>query len=363
MTPLFAALDATGALRFVSEVERGAECGCACPVCGSALVARQGAAYEWHFAHEAAQERPECATAAHSMLRRLMTEHLQARGDAAELLLPPWRQRVAIVGALVNVHEDVQWSARVMGPLQWQTQAAAHEPVAHARLDTGVDLHLFVAVDDAPLPPEADGAHLVFRCSPPPASALRDRHALNLHLEQHGEMVWRHHPDSLGLAAAAQARLEARSAQVYRNWLAVADTAGGAPGAYDVDAAPPAPLFYGPSTPAMPEVAPRYACAPDHAPNVSFTFYRLSDTQAWLLYRLDRKGPTDWRTASEKFYALAPHPHPFEGWAQALPETVGVADLSAGVVRCTSFLAAVTYLSRRTVLTRSDRDPVAFEGL
>jgi len=189
---------------------------------------------------------------------------------------------------------------------------------------------------------------------------LRDRHAAEQHLAQHGELAWVHHPDTLGLVAAAQARLEARGRQIYANWLAMADAAGGP--ATVVDTRPP-PLFYGPSTRTEPKEAPRYACAPAHAPNVSFTLYRLSPTEAWLLYLLERVGPLDWRTATEKFYALAPYPGPFEGWAQALPLSVGVADLDVGIVRCTGFLDAVTYLSRRSQLTRSGRDPMAFQGV
>ncbi len=359
MTPLFAALDASGALRFIGEVERGADCGCTCPVCGSALVARQGAANEWHFAHEASQERPECETAATRMLHRLMLEHLQARREAGALLLPPYRQRVAIVRALINVHEDVQWGAQMMGPLQWQADATGHEPVARARLDTGVELHLFVAVGDAEPPaPPVDGAQAVFRCRLPAGSALRDRQAAEQHLAQHGELAWVHHPDALGLVAAAHARLEARSRQIYANWLSMADAAGGP--ATVVDTRPP-PLFYGPGTRAEPREAPRYTCAPAHAPNVSFTLYRMSPTEAWLLYLLEREGPLDWRTATEKFYALAPYPGRFEGWEQALPASVGVADPAAGIVRCKGFLDAVTYLSRRAKFTRSGRDPRVFE--
>ncbi|MCW5668831.1 MAG: hypothetical protein KIT86_04155 [Hydrogenophaga sp.] len=361
MTLLFAAPDASGALRFIGEVERGAVCGCSCPVCGSALVARQGAANEWHFAHEASQERPECETAADRMLRRLMVEHVQTRGEAGGLSLPPYQQRVAIVRALINVHEDVQWGAQAMGGLQWRAEAAPDEPVAQARLDTGADLHLFVMVGEGQLPPPQTGcAQLVFRCRLPPGSVLRDRQAAEQYLAQHGELAWAHHPDTLGLVAAAQARLEARSRQIYANWLAMADAAGGP--ATVVDARPP-PLFYGPSTRPDPRQAPRYACAPAHAPNVSFTLYRLSPTEAWLLYLLERVGPLDWRTATEKFYALAPYPGPFDGWAQALPPSVGVADLDVGVVRCTGFLDAVTYLSRRAHSTRSGRNPLAFEAV
>lgn len=361
MTPLFAALDASGALRFIGEVERGADCGCSCPVCGSALVARQGAANEWHFAHEASQERPECETAATRMLHRLMFEHLQVLSEADPLPLPPYRQRVAIVRALINVHEDVQWGARVMGAVQWCADPASGDPVARARLDTGVDLRLFVAVGDAePPPPLADEAQAVFRCRPPPASVLRDRRSVEQYLVQHGELAWAHHPDALGLIAAARARLETRSRQIYANWLSMADAAGGP--ATVVDARPP-PLFYGPGTRPDPREAARYTCAPAHAPNVSFTLYRMSPTEAWLLYLLERVGPVDWRTAPEKFYALAPFPAPFEGWAQALPTSVGVADPAVGIVRCKGFLDAVTYLSRRAQSTRSGRNPTAFEAV
>lgn len=374
MIPLFAAPDATGALRFISEVERGADCGCRCPVCGSPLVARKGLAYEWHFAHEAAQERPECEAAAARVWLRLMAEYLQARDAADSFSLPPYRQRVAIVRSLVNVHEDVQWNTRAMGAWQWQPLAADTGPVAQVRLDTGTYLELFVAQSGATqaVPDPADGARLVFVCSVPPAAVLRERSAVWLHLALHGEFVWRHHPDTLGLVAAARRRLEARSATVYRNWLLVADAASQAPALpamadTDIPSAAPAPLFYTPGAPVVPEAAPSYACAPGHAPNTSFTFYRLSDAQAWLLYRLDRQNPGAQPPPAphvpERSYALAPHPHPFDGWAHALPESVGVADLSAGVVRCRSFLDAVTYLSRRTLFTRSGRDPAAFAGL
>lgn len=349
-------------MRFIGDVQRGADCGCACPECAKPLVARQGSANDWHFAHEASQERPECKAGAFNMLRRLAIEHLQARSQGSGLLLPPYQQRVAIAGALVNLNEDVQWHAQPMGEVQWNVRAAAHEPVARARLDTGVELHLFVLVDDAALPAcETGCAQAVYRCRMPPAQALRERHTAEHHLEQHGELRWGHHPDTLGHVAVARARLEARSRRIYGNWLAMADAQASA-AAVAAEAAP-APLFYGPGTPAVPAVAPRHACAPGHAPNVSFTFYRLSATEAWLLYLLERTGPTDWRNAAEKHYALAPYPGPFEGWADALPDTVGVADKAAGIVRCTGFLGAVTYLSRRTVVTRSGRDPAAFAGL
>ena len=326
-------------------------------------MARQGAANEWHFAHEASQERPECETASASMLRRLMIEHLRSREGAGGLPLPPYRQRVSIVRTLINVHEDVQWRARPMGHAQWQPLAPAHEPVVRVRLDTGVELHIHVALDaSGPPPSEGTVAQAVFRCPLPPPGVLRDRGSVDRHLAQHAELVWLHHPDTMGLLAAAQARLESRSRQIYRNWLNMAHAAGGPATVDEAEDSLPAPLFYGPATPTLPESAPRYDCAPGHAPNISFTFYRLSETEAWLLYLLERKGPADWRAASEKLYALAPYPAPFAGWADAVPTSVGVADRVAGIVRCRGFLDAVTYLSRRSQLTRSGRDPSVFLG-
>ena len=89
---------------------------------------------------------------------------------------------------------------------------------------------------------------------------------------------------------------------------------------------------------------------------------RFSKTLSTLLGGLIY-GWLDWRTASQKYYALAPYPDRFEGWADALPSSVGVADMAAGIVRCKGFLDAVTYLSRRSRITRSSRDPDAFRGL
>lgn len=40
----------------VSEVQRGAACGCVCPGCGKPLVARKGAEVEHHFAHADGEE-------------------------------------------------------------------------------------------------------------------------------------------------------------------------------------------------------------------------------------------------------------------------------------------------------------------
>lgn len=372
MSKLFAAVDAAGAMRLVGEVERGAECGCLCPECGSPLVARQGASYDWHFAHEASsQERPECGAGTARLLRRLAVGHLRALDAAAGLRLPAYQQEVALVRALIHLRETVQWGAHLLDRLEWLAGAGEQAPVARARLDTGVDLLLFARVVDDPAAPQApvaapgnggagDAARITFQCRMPPAAAWRERRLVEQHLQAHGELVWGHHPDTLGLVRAARERLETRGYRIYSNWLSMVDAQRQAL----ADAsAPAAPLFYGPSLLASPEAARRHACAPAHALNVNFTFYRLSDQEAWLLYMLEREEPADWRTMRQKSYALAPYPGPFDGWTQAIPKAVGVADETLGIVRLAGFLDAVTYLSRRARVTRSDRDPSAFKGL
>lgn len=44
MTLLFAALDATGSVRFIGDVPRGLQSGCFCPTCGGPVIARRATA-------------------------------------------------------------------------------------------------------------------------------------------------------------------------------------------------------------------------------------------------------------------------------------------------------------------------------
>ncbi len=50
------ALTAGGDTVHISEVQRGAECGCVCPGCGRPLIARKGTEVEHHFAHADGEE-------------------------------------------------------------------------------------------------------------------------------------------------------------------------------------------------------------------------------------------------------------------------------------------------------------------
>ncbi|MCP1675684.1 hypothetical protein J2T57_002834 [Natronocella acetinitrilica] len=77
-------IDKQGHLVSVLEVVNGKACGCACPVCGGQLVARQGEVRAWHFAHASASH---CDGAAETVL------HLAAK----ELILR--RQGMMLPGA------------------------------------------------------------------------------------------------------------------------------------------------------------------------------------------------------------------------------------------------------------------------
>ncbi len=69
--------DAAGRMVHVSEVPRGASCGCLCPACCAPLIARHGEVRVWHFAH---QSRARCdpAGAITAAMRGFAQQVLQA---------------------------------------------------------------------------------------------------------------------------------------------------------------------------------------------------------------------------------------------------------------------------------------------
>jgi Competence protein CoiA-like family len=118
MSNLFAALDAGGQQRFISEVERGVACACFCPECTSPLIAKHGDEKVWHFAHAAGQERPECSAGAANMMRRIAIEYL---GSLASISLPTYKELVREGStpwectALTQAGQQA-WSAGCAGP-------------------------------------------------------------------------------------------------------------------------------------------------------------------------------------------------------------------------------------------------------
>ena len=97
-TQLTWAAKANGELAHISEVKNGLQCGCSCPACGTALIARQGKVREHHFAHA---NGAECAQAVESALhlaaKAIIAEHRQMVLPAVEIEFPhsTWRRGIA----------------------------------------------------------------------------------------------------------------------------------------------------------------------------------------------------------------------------------------------------------------------------
>jgi hypothetical protein len=368
MIRLFAGLGREGAMRFVGEVERGAACGCVCPECGSPLVAKQGNEKDWHFAHEGGQERPECEAGAINMLRRLAVEYL--RGQPT-LDLPPCRERVKVRSPLRELSEDVEWSVRTEGAVQWIDRPSKSSPVGRAQLESGADLEIFVEIGDQvsrnyPSGTEAK-ASVVFWSTLPVVSDLRKRLYAEQHLRRHGQFIWRHHPDNFGIAEAARARLrdEAQSDEehVDRIRRRQAEEAGrkwsGIAGRLQQ---PPPDVVHRPLTRVAEEnsvdlkgsesLAKKYDWAPDQKPGSAFIFYRLRDGSAWVVY-----------TLQDASRGLAAWPCAEEGWDEALPLHVGIPDLALGIYRVPDLASAMTFLAARAEVVRATSDPSEFEGL
>jgi hypothetical protein len=363
MINLFAGLGPGGEMRFIGEVERGAACGCRCPECDSPLVAKQGNEKEWHFAHEAGQERPECLVGAMNMLRRLAIEQLQRRD---RLLLPPYRISVFTESPLGGRTETVEWSAQFQGKPDWVLKAPRGASVASGLLDSGLQAAIFVEIDEpsaAELAPSPAAAAILFTCSVPPMGALRDRNQAEQHIARYGRFEWRHHPDIFGLQAAAQDRVdtlakqdaevarrgqEERARDAGRRWAAIGQR---------LQAREPLPLQRTSAAPVDAATSPvarashDYAWAPRMKSESALIFYRLTDGTAWVVY-----------TMVDDTVAIAPWPKE-EGWDEALPPSVGVADEALGVYRGKKLEAVMIFLGQRAVRVRATRDPREFEGL
>src|SRR3990167_11377202 len=215
---LIMAFDASGAIRFVCDVPRWAACGCFCPMCKSPLVAKQGKENEWHFSHEASQERPECEAGAENLARSLGIEFARELAERGALVLPEYRTSAGVISAWLDRSQPVAWNAQIAGPLAWREHPPKSRAVATCALDTGAAFALFVQVGDAgvpqidDLPEDCAYGSLVVSASWPPGT--RTREDAMAFLKRTVSFRWGYHPDTLGLRAAAQAAIEAEESAV-----------------------------------------------------------------------------------------------------------------------------------------------------
>lgn len=363
MQNLFAAVDVLGNMRFIDEVDRGLACDCFCPVCRAPVMAKQGQELEWHFAHVGGQERPECKAGAVNMLHRLAVELLRQR---TTLNLPRYEQKVH-ARSVWRVHTGTaSWDAQPRR-VQWVDNPAKSAPVAMLSLDNGITVELVVEVAERPptiypASPAAAG-RICFWCPLPPLLYLRSRRAATEHVQSQGRFLWMHQPDVFGLVAAELARLqnaaaaedrhaEQQQAQhriaAGRRWARIASRS------HSGDQSPTDTSACAAQTREQPSAkrqAPRYDCAPGHKDFCSFVLYRLHDGSGWLVYELQDGG-----------YAIAPCDGA-EGWDEALPRSVGVADLQRGVYVAQDTTMAMVFFSARASMVRTSSNPADFAGL
>ena len=350
MTQLFAAADAAGAIRFATEVPRGSACGCFCPVCSSPLVAKQGERLEWHFAHEAGQERPECLVGAVNLLHRIGVDILRETG---EIRLPTYSQTVRCE----HLAQQVSWSASLDAQtLVWANRVSRSMPVASGHLQSGVPLHIWVGLShEQPVVDRTAGAHVLVSFPFPTASDWRQRQSLRKFILSHLNIEWLHHPDTFGAVERTQNAL-LNQIQAHKTAIQRAAGARWAQRAKQLEDAQRHKVL--PAAPRRAQEIPAtrpedigHSWAPERKPNSSFIFYRLKDKTAWVIY-----------TRRDASVGVVPWPA-FEGWDECLPPNVGAVDASAGLYWSKTLMSVLAYMSPRSALTRTSSNPNDFDGL
>lgn len=353
MVTIFAAHDAEGATRFVGEVARGAGCGCFCIVCRSPLVAKQGFELEWHFAHEAGNERPECHAGATNLLRRLAFEELQ--------LLKPWP-----IPPFAHPHPSpgrppLSWSATPAGAMIGAEATGADDPAGYVGLSEGGTASVYVCIGREQLPmPDPESASVLVWCPAAEGHAIRTEQDARDFLRSQMQLRWLSLPDFAGVLASARevaaqdaARVKeqleslqrARTAEAGARWAMKRRAMFGAqadPLSHQPDAHAPAvaPL---PPTPAG-GTAPEWA--PGLLPGGSIHYRALDDGSQWVCYQIE-KG--QWR--------LRQVPEVTDGWDETYPPTIALPDLEAGWLNVVDFGKLLLLFNRHARASHIDSSP------
>ena len=322
---IFAGIDKNGVTRFVGDVPRGLACGCSCEACRSPLVAKRGEVNEWHFAHEASQERPECIAGAMNLLRRVAIEQLQARET---LVLPAYREVVVANGAAPNMSESVEWDSQPVVARDWESSPAKDAPAARLELDNGAQVDLHVEVGDWRRKRSQSESSvgnigkIIFWVPVPQPGQLRAMEDAQRHILDTGLFVWVHQPDAQGLVAQVRQRLNDRIRaleRVVRETQSLRALGAGQRWAQTKRAMDRARYEHKQVelTMAKPVAAPvdesRWAAW--RKPGSTFMFYGLKDGSGWLMVQ-----------HQDGRLILLPWPHVTDGWDEVLPARVGVPD-------------------------------------
>lgn len=354
MVKIFAARDAvTEGVRFIADVARGAACGCVCLTCGSPLVAKQGQANDWHFAHEQSQERPECPAGALNLLRRIAVEELsQVRWSVAPFAV-----------ACAGVPEMVRWTDQPSGPIEvtpWAEMPGAS--AATLQLVEHGTASVYVVIGREPAPDHGGEPALRLHVPLPESAAIRSEDDARAYVRAHMRLEWLYLPDLQGRVAAAEkaagdhfaalrSQAEAERARAAgAHWAGVRRTLEFAPRQFPAFE-PPSPPRPAPPRSSSSVDRGSISWAPGIAGHGSIQYRLLKDGSQWVYYPA---GPHGWR--------LAPVPDLFDGWDECLPGSLATVD-GTGWLRVVSEERLFLWFNSRTAALKIDSDPSVIEAM
>lgn len=347
MVQIFAGRDAAGAIRYIGEVAPGSACGCSCMVCSAPLVAKQGHINEWHFAHASGQQQPECLVGARNLIRSVALEFLR------EMNRLPVRSEYTTTARAGAHARDVAWDAHLTH-IAWAEQSTGPgSPAAVLELEEGqADLYLAIEGDDVACTHDPQRGRMLLNLPLPHVEALRSREALRAHVVQYLHAQWLYLPDFRGVLESARSEVRRlddedrfklerwqrqRAQDAGRRWAKVREglERGGEP-------PPPRPhpaalaQQQSPLQPADP-AAGALAASPESSPPAWASGWKsgtglfclsFRDGSRWLLYE------------GQDCFLLRPWESD-EGWDEALPPSLGVADEALGAYRVKDFLTGM----------------------
>lgn len=351
---LFAALDSDGNARYIGDVVRGAACGCFCSECKSPLVAKHGTENEWHFAHEASQERPQCVPGSINLLRRLATQRLL---ELDSFDLPECRKTLSSARNYSGFHEVAAWNLPPGLIVQRDLQAAINKPVARLHPVGMPDCTIGLWVQIGELNLETTGelaGELVYHCLPPPKGAITTLASAVAFLQLHSRWHWQRMPDVFGVLDQARVRLQERvAAHVSENISKLQQIKA----RLQLNRVPAAPFTWSPlpkAEAAAPVTSPSSAPPPPWAHlkkvNTSYFGFRMhGEDESWILFE----------SAAHSGYYVVPGAGWFDGWDEALPRSLGTADLENGAYRGEGPVGPAIVLMRSLGVSASliDSDP------
>lgn len=337
---LFAALDNLGNTKYVGEVPRGAACGCFCAECRSPLVAKQGPDQIWHFAHEASQERPQCLPGSINLLRHLAISLLLAPDTMS---LPECQHTMSLNRGYGALTGEAKWQLPIATIIERNLDAPYAKSVAAMQPVDLPDCRIGLWVQIGDLAIDDNGFFegvLIYHCGAPSKGTITTHASAIEYLQNNSRMYWQRMPDVYGVLRQAQEELKQRlDAQEAHNHPFQGERLQSLSFARAL---------------MRQQISARWAPPPAVSPtqtktdspswaklkrkNSSYFAFRMSaDTAYWVAME----------SADHEGYYVVPGNCYWDGWDEALPPSLGVADLTLGAYRGDGPVIQATQAMRR----------------